>query len=77
MKINTIQGVRSQIERIFPGLAPFELTSDSLDALAARLKKNRDIRHLRHLQQQAALAEGIAAIREGENASYLSKAKAW
>ncbi len=77
MQINTIQGVRSQIERSFPGLAPFELTSDSLDALAGQLKKSRDMKHLRHIQQQAVLAEGIAAVRRGESASYLSNVKVW
>lgn len=77
MRITTIQGVRAQIERMYPGLTPFTLKADALDEIVDAWGETQDIRYLRRLQQQAALAEAINEVRRGEDASYLSKRKGW
>lgn len=77
MNINTVQDVCKKIEVLFPNLAPFELKKEKLDELVECWKETRDDRYLKHLKQQAVLAEALASIRRKEKANYLNDAKVW
>ena len=77
MSITTPESVRAEVERAYPGLVPFELSGASLRRLDAALRASNDGRLLRHLVQQSALAEGLAAVRRGEDAGYLKKVATW
>ena len=77
MTIITPEAVRAQVERAYPGLVPFELSNASLRRLEAALRSAHDGRILRHLVQQSALSEGLAAVRRGEGADYLREVRTW
>lgn len=77
MTITTPAAVRSEIERAYPGLVPFELNNAALHRLDSALRAGHDARLLRHLVQQSALSEGLAAVRRGESADYLRKVLTW
>ena len=77
MRIVTVSSVRDKVQKLFPNLAPFELKKDRLDELVENWKETHDTRYLKHLKQQAVLAEAISCIRRNEDANYLNNAKVW
>lgn len=77
MKIVTISDVRDKVQKLFPNLAPFELKKDKLDEIVKGWEETHDSRYLKHLKQQAVLAEAIACLRRNEDANYLNNAKVW
>ena len=72
MEIKTYGAVRVEIERIFPGLPPFELVEKKIDRLRDQIENGSDAA-LHVLRQQACLAEALACVRRGEHANYLRK----
>ena len=77
MRIVTVSNVRDKVQELFPNLAPFELKKDRLDELVENWKETHDTRYLKHLKQQAVLAEAISCIHRNEDANYLNNAKVW
>lgn len=77
LTITTPAAVRAEVERAYPGLVPFELNNAALRRLDAALRAGHDARLLRHLVQQSALSEGLAAVRRGESADYLREVRTW
>ena len=77
MTITTPEAVRAEVQRAYPGLVPFELSGASLRRLDAALRSGSDGRILRHLAQQSALSEGLAAVRRGDGADYLRDVRTW